>query len=94
MVPRLLDAGCDLLNQKTAERISNPADFLDMDLVSENGELERSAPQLGARHGPIGHDREIRHPWSDFFEILLGHDPRHLGNVSEVMDDPGCQELP
>jgi hypothetical protein len=41
----------------------------------------------------IGHNRQIGHPRPDLFPILLGHDPGHLRNMAEIVNDPCRQQL-
>ena len=52
------------------------------------------AATLGAGHHVIGEHGQKRHPGTDLVSVLLGHHPRDLSHVPQVMHNPGCQQLP
>lgn len=53
----------------------------------------RPQQALVRRRCSAGEDRQVRLPRPDVRSILLRHDARYLGQVAEVMDNPGRQEL-
>ena len=38
-------------------------------------------------------DRQVRAPWADRFAVLLCHDARNLGDVPEIVRNPGREQL-
>src|SRR5258706_13170321 len=49
---------------------------------------------LGAGHQVVGEHRQEGDPGTDLAAILLGHHPRDLSDVDEIMHHHACQEVP
>ena len=83
-----------LLGSRSLEGLNLRIDPVSRRLIDAGPAPAAAIAWLRARDRSVRHDRQVRLPWPDRFPILLGHDPGHLGDVPEIVHDPGGQQLP